>query len=137
MSSAPSFEEQGLVAALVPLHNPQLHSPPAIMTMNEKSPAAAGHTAPERLRRRPWASFPLLRQAFLLVLSLLVVYNVYKVAAPKEGLKQTLQPLATKRVPLEIHNIVKCPNAQVRTPLMSITIIKSQMTHAMSAFRLL
>lgn len=136
MSSAPSFQKQGLVVALAPIHSPQLHSPPAIMTMNEKSPAAAGHTAPERLRRRPWASFPLLRQAFLLVLSLLVVYNVYKIAAPKESLKQTLQPLATKRVPLEIHNIVKCPNAQVRPPFTSLSIMKCQMTHTMSAFRL-
>lgn len=103
------------------------------MMIYEKSPAAAGHTAPESLRRRPLASFPLLRQIFLVLLSLLVVYNVYKVRAPKTGLGQTLQvqPLATtKRVPLEIHNIVKCPNAQVRAPaLTSLSIMKSQMAH--------
>lgn len=104
--------------------------------MNEKSPAAAGHTAPESPRRRSRASIPLLRQIFLVVLSLLVVYNVYKVRVPKEGLKQRLQPLVTKRVPLEIHNIVKCPNAQVRAPLSSLSVIKSHMTHAVSLFRL-
>lgn len=136
MSSAPSFQGQGLVPALIPVHKQQLHSPPAIMTMNEKLPAAVGHTASESLYRRPRASFPLLRQTFLLVLSLLVIYSVYRVKAPKEGLKQTLQPLATKRVPLEIHNIVKCPNAKVGAPLTSISTIKSQMAHAMLAFRL-
>lgn len=119
MSPAPSFQGKHLVPAFVPVHKQQLQSPLSAMKMNEKSPAAAGHTAPKTPRRRPWASFPLLRQMFLVVLSLLVVYNVYKVGVPKEGLKQTLEPLAAKRVPLEIHNIVKCPNAQVRAPLTS------------------
>lgn len=136
MSSASSFQGQGLVRALIPVHKQQLHSPRAVMTMNEKSPAAAGYTAPESLRRRPRASFPLLRQAFLLVLSLAVVYSVYKVRAPKVDREQTLQPLATRTIPLEIHNIVKCPNAQVRAPLTSLSRIKSQKAHAMSASRL-
>lgn len=57
-----------------------------------------------------------------MLLSLLVVYSVHKVGARREGLKQTLQPLATKRVPLEIHNIVKCPNAQVRAPLTRLSV---------------
>lgn len=85
--------------------------------MNEKSPAAAGHTSPESLRWRPRTSFSLLRQICLVILSLVIVYNVYKVKhleAPREVLKQTIEPLARKRVPLEIHDIVKCPNAQVR-----------------------
>ncbi|KAG6358556.1 hypothetical protein INS49_012073 [Diaporthe citri] len=104
------------------------------MNMDEKSPAAAGHTAPESLRRRPRASFPLLRQIFLVVLSLLVIYNVYKVRVPRERLKQTLQPLAPKRVPLEIHNIVKCPNAQVA--LTALVLPTIERVHDKVDFRL-
>ena len=75
--------------------------------MNEKLPAVVGDTGPKRPLR---TLFPPLHQTLLLVLTLMVVYSVYKIPTLKECLNQ---PPAIKRVPLETHIIAKCGNARV------------------------
>ncbi|KAI1163016.1 hypothetical protein F5B18DRAFT_354251 [Nemania serpens] len=78
--------------------------------MNEKAPVVLAHTTPKKSWRPSWAPLPPIRQTLLLVLSLVVIYSVFKIPTLKERLDQ--RP-ATKRIPLEAHIITKCGNAKV------------------------
>ncbi|KAH6645351.1 hypothetical protein BKA67DRAFT_584833 [Truncatella angustata] len=102
--------------------------------MNEKLPAVVGHIAPESLWRRAQSSLIPLRQTLLLILTLSVVYSVYRIPILKECLKQPLATETVERVPLEIHIITKCGNA--RTALTDLLLPTIERVYDKVDFRL-
>lgn len=81
--------------------------------MDEKLPPVVDQQTPESVRRRPRTFFPYLRQTLLLALVLVVVYSVHKIPVLRQECPDKPQPVPTKKVPLEIHNMAKCGNARV------------------------